>query len=303
MSCQSMPAAEPAHDEPAEACHVARACSHWRNPVAHADELASHMDQQGNFFWSDGLREKDWPRDRPANPTAGLPALTFLARAVLQVGALLFPEWNDGDPALPQPEGSVAPSSGEPEDQLRFARETRQEALRTEAWRRVDEVRRVLVEAIESGRLTVWHRPKDEAGPARQSPADWWHADSYAHLFHQCEVVPGAPHARQYRYSDQRHYLFVETGQLRALLVGEPESPALPLAELPSGPVTTARVEEVIRSVVKQRKGVEPARRALKEQLSGNRLTRDRVRELHADIWLQVWRELPAPGANSREQS
>ena len=71
-------------------------------------------------------------------------------------------------------------------------------------------------------------------------------------------------------------------------------------AFIPPPPLTTAAILDVIDKCVRDHLGVEPTRRAINEAFPGNRLTRLRVRNMHAERWELAYGQPPTRGANTR---
>ncbi len=105
-------------------------------------------------------------------------------------------------------------------------------------------------------------------------------------------------------------YVVVEVESLRRAWAAlkpsviTPAYPAINPAEEPvvalAPTITTAAIIEVIDKCVNGHLGVEPTRRAINDAFPDNRLTRARVRDLHADRWKLAYKKDPNPGANPR---
>ncbi len=107
-------------------------------------------------------------------------------------------------------------------------------------------------------------------------------------------------------------YVVVEAESLRLAWAAlrsssiAPNAPALAIAAeqpavIPASPLTTAALLEVVDRCVRDRLGVEPTRRAIDEAFPGNRLTRLRVRNMHAERWELAYKQAPNRGANTRK--
>jgi hypothetical protein len=105
-------------------------------------------------------------------------------------------------------------------------------------------------------------------------------------------------------------YVVVEAESLRlAWAASKPSpppstSPAMIHADepqvAPAPQITRTAILEIVDTCVRDRLGVEPTRKAIDETFPGNRLTRARIRQIHADRWESQHGKAPTRGANAR---